>query len=132
MSISRIKQIKRILKEHDVRDPRGALQAIAKVVEQPKTEQPTEGNKPLLQMVLVKTGENKLNVMVKFDNKNLTAGHLAKVIDAMNDFGNDVFGSECDDPDCPVHGTGATDLGELFEKFEQAAIAEAQKKRNLQ
>ena len=91
-----------------------------------------EGNKPLLQMVLVKTGENKLNVMVKFDNKNLTAGHLAKVIDAMNDFGNDVFGSECDDPDCPVHGTGATDLGELFEKFEQAAIAEAQKKRNLQ
>ena len=132
MSTSRIKQIKRILKDHDVRDPRGALKAIEQVVEQPKAEQPTEGNKPLLQMVLVKTGDNKLNVAVKFDNKNLTAGHLAKVIDAMNEFGNDVFGSECDDPDCPVHGTGATDLGKLFEKFEQAAIAEAQKKRNLQ
>lgn len=135
MSISRIKQIKRILKEHDVRDPRGALQAIKQVVAQPKADKPeqvVEGDKPLLQMVLVKTGENRLNVMVKFDSKNLKPGHLVKVIDAMKDFGNDTFGSECDDPNCPVHGTGATDLGELFEKFEQAAIAEAQKKRNLQ
>ena len=42
MSISRIKQIKRILKEHDVRDPRGALNAIEQVVKQPKSIPLTE------------------------------------------------------------------------------------------
>ena len=37
MSISRIKQIKRILKDHDARDPRGALLAIEQVVAQKNT-----------------------------------------------------------------------------------------------
>ena len=132
MSISRIKQIKRILKDHDVRDPRDALLAIEQVVAQPKvekSEQVVEGNKPLLQLVLVKTGDKKINVAVKFDSQNLTPRHLGKVIDSLHEFGNDVFGGECNDPNCPVHGTGAepADLGELFKKFEQAAIAEAKK-----
>ena len=131
MSISRIKQIKRILKEHDVRDPRGALKAIEQVVAQPKAaaEKPT---KPLLQLVLTGAGDKMLNLAVKFDPNNLKPDHVVRVINLLQEFSNDTFGGECNDPNCPVHGTGATDLGELFEKFEQAAIAEAQKKRNLQ
>lgn len=134
MSISRIKQIKRILKEHDVRDPRGALNAIEQVVKQPKSIPLTEADKPaaepLLQLALVRTGPKTVTVTVKFDRDNLAPRHVVKVIESLEQFGSDTFGGEqCDDPNCPVHGTGATDLGELFEKFEEAAL---NKKGNLQ
>ena len=43
MSISRIKQIKRILAHGDVRDPRAALVAIEQVLSQPK---PKKAGKP--------------------------------------------------------------------------------------
>lgn len=133
MSISRIKQIKRILKEHDVRDPRGALQAIEQVVSQPKAEKP-ETTKPLLQMALIKTSPETLEIAVQFDRDNLQPRHLVKAIESLNEFGNDVFGGECDDPNCPVHGNAAAagPLSELFKKFEEAALAAKKNKRNLQ
>lgn len=135
MSISRIKQIKRILKEHDVRDPRGALQAIEQVVSQPKAEKP-ETTKPLLQMALIKTGPKTLEIAVQFDRDNLQPRHLVKAIESLNEFGNDVFGGECDDPTCPVHGNAAAaaaePLSELFKKFEEAALAANKNKGNLQ
>ena len=108
MAISRIKQIKRILKDWDVRDPRGALDAIKEVTDQPKpaAEKPAE---PLLQLVLTKTGPNSAAVTVKYDRKNLNPIHVIKVIESLNDFGNDVFGGECDDPNCPVHGNAAAE-----------------------
>ena len=124
MSISRIKQIKRILKEHDVRDPRGALQAIADVIAQPKPDP----IKPLLQLQLVRTGEKQATSEVKCDRENLKPTHLGFAIESLNDFGNDLFGA-CDDPNCPVHGTnavagaGLVSLGELFKKFEAEALA---------
>ena len=125
MAISRIKQIKRILKDWDVRDPRGALDAIKEVTDQPKpaAEKPA---KPLLEMTLNRFG-NKVVCAVKFDPNNLKPIHVAKTIESLKDFANDVFSGECDDPNCPVHGDAATDLGELFKKFEEAAIAEAKK-----
>lgn len=129
MTISRIKQIKRILKEYDVRDPRGALQAIATVVEQKKPEADKPA-KPLFNMTLDRKG-NKTVCTIQFDREKLKPGHVVKAIDLLNEFGSDVFGGECDDPDCPVHGKAAagveTTLGELFKQFEAEA-----KKGNLQ
>jgi hypothetical protein len=130
MTISRIKQIKRILAEHDVRDPRGALQAIATVVEQkkPAAEKPP---KPLFNMTLDRVG-NKTTCTIQFDREKLEPGHVVKGIDLLNKFGSDVFGGECDDPDCPVHGENkVTGLDELFKKFE-AEAQKAAKKGNLQ
>lgn len=135
MSISRIKQIKRILKEHDVRDPRGALNAIEQVVKQPKSIPLTEADKPaaepLLQLALVRTSPKTVAVTVKFDRDKLTPYHVVKVIESLEQFGSATFdGEQCDDPDCPAHGKAAvTDLSELFEKFEEAAL---NKKGNLQ
>ena len=107
MAISRIKQIKRILKDWDVRDPRGALDAIKEVTDQPKpaAEKPT---KPLLEMTLTRFG-NKVVCAVKFDPNNLKPIHVVKTIESLKDFGNDVFGGECDDPNCPVHGDAAAE-----------------------
>lgn len=118
MSI-KLKQIAAILANHDVRDPRGALLAIEKVVAQPKAKKP-KAPKPLLQLALVKTGPKTGTVTVKFDRDNLKPSHVVKVIESLEQFGSDTFGDEqCDDPNCPVHGTGATDLGELFKQFEE-------------
>ena len=129
MSISRIKQIKRILKDHDVRDPRGALQAIEQVVAQPKAKKP-KAPKPLLQLALVKTGPKTVSVAVQFDKDNLKPRHVVTTIESLEEFGADIFGSEqCDDPECPVHGKATSDLGALFKKFEEAAL---NKKGSLQ
>lgn len=133
MSISRIKQIKRILKEHDVRDPRGALAAIEQVAFQPKAEKP-EQVEPLLTLTMTRTGKNTMEAAVRFDKENLQPRHVTKAIESLQDFGNDVFG-ECNDPDCPVHGENAkpTSLNELFKQFEaEAQKAAGIKKGNLQ
>lgn len=49
MSKSALKQIRAIVNEHDVRDPRGALLAIEKVFDQPKVK----GPKRLLRLDIV-------------------------------------------------------------------------------
>jgi hypothetical protein len=130
MTISRIKQIKRIIAEHDVRDPRGALFAIEEVLKQKKPKAEAQA-KPLFNMTLDRVG-NKTVCTIQFDREKLKPGHVVKAIDLLNEFGSDVFGGECDDPDCPVHGKAAagveTTLGELFKQFE----AEAKNKGNLQ
>ena len=121
MTIPRIKQIKRILKDHDVRDPRGALQAIEEVLKQkkPAAEKPT---KPLINMTLDRVG-NKTTCTIEFDREKLKPGNVVKAIDLLQQFGSDVFGGEWDDPDRPVHGENKVGgLDELFEKFEAATL----------
>lgn len=134
MSISRIKQIKRILKEHDVRDPRGALQAIEQVVAQKNID-------PRKPVAVIKVfdqpegkGQLKSQVEIEYSKRRLEPRHLKGAIIATQACGDDIWGgpdeAQCDDPNCPVHGTGATDLGELFKKFEEAALNK--NKGNLQ
>lgn len=106
MSISRIKQIKRIIAEHDVRDPRGALFAIEEVLKQKKPAADKQPPKPLFNMTLDRVG-NKTTCTIQFDREKLKPGHVVKAIDLLQEFGSDVFGGECDDPDCPVHGKNA-------------------------
>jgi len=133
MSISRINQIKRIVKGHPVTDPRGALLAIEAVLDQPKPADPAK------RVVSIKVFDNpgsskpmQAKIVVEFSNSRIEPRHLIATIASLQDLGNQLFGAEgeCDDPDCPVHGKGAatTDLGELFKQLE----AEAKSKGKLQ
>lgn len=136
MSISSIKQIKRILKEHDVRDPRGALQAIEQVVAQPKAEKPAT----VLTLSLIRTGSKTMECIIKTDPEQLLPRHVVAAQDILQQFGEEKFGGECNDPECPVHGENAkpaealsTHLKELFDKFEAEQLSKlAAKKGNLQ
>ena len=76
MSISRIKQIKRILKDHDARDPRGALLAIEQVVAQKNTN-------PRKPVAVIKVfdqpegkGQLKSQVEIKYSERHLEPRHL--------------------------------------------------------
>lgn len=131
MGISRIKQIKRILKDHDVRDPRGALQAIEQVVAQKNTD-------PRKPVAVIKVfdqpegkGSLKSRVEIEYFKHRLEPRHLKAAIIATKASGDDIWGgpdeAQCDDPNHPVHGTEL--LSELFKKFEEAAL---NKKGNLQ
>ena len=131
MSISRIKQIKRILKDHDVRDPRGALQAIEQVVKQKSTD-------PRKPVAVIKVfdqpegkGQLKSQVEIGYSKRRLEPRHLKGAIIATQACGDDIWGGPDEeqggDPNCPVYGTEA--LSELLKKFEEAAL---NKKGNLQ
>ena len=102
MSISRIKQIKRILKDQDVRDPRITLGAIERVLAQPKADTP----KPILTLTLTRTDKRTLAVVIKSNSEVLEAKHVVAAMESLDEFGQENFG-QCDDPDCPVHGAEA-------------------------
>lgn len=133
MAISPIKQIKRILKDHDVRDPRGALNAIEQVIE---LAQHSKQSKPK-PVASIRVFDNPVSekplksvVVIDYDDKRIEPRHLIASIRLSRELGDNLFGNpgkKCDDPNCPVHGKGATNLAELFKKFEEAAIAEAKK-----
>ena len=121
MSNSRLKQIKKIVKKHDVRDPRGALAAIEQVLAQPK-EPKDKGPTPILQLSLVRTNSAVLGCVIKTDPEQLQPKHVTVAIESLIEFGTEKYGqSECNDPECPVHGestkTTSTDLKELFDKI---------------
>lgn len=133
MTISRIKQIKRILKD-DVRDPRATLQAIANVVSQPKADKAGEQKPVAVIRVFDNPDSSKLLksvVVIDYNAANLEPRHLIASIAAAKDLGDSLFGDpegQCDDPNCPVHGQNAADLGELLKKLQEAVITEAKKR----
>lgn len=125
MSISRIKQIKQIVKDHPVTDPRGALAAIEQVLAQPK-EPKDKGPTPILQLSLVRTNSAVLGCVIKTDPEQLQPKHVTVAIESLIEFGNEKYGqSECNDPECPVHGESAIqsatvsseELKDLFDKI---------------
>ena len=126
MSNSRLKQIKKIVKEHDVRDPRGALAAIEQVLAQPK-EAKDKGPTPILKLSLVRTNSAVLGCVIKTDPEQLQPKHVTVAIESLIEFGNEKYGSSgCDDPDCPVHGTVAPvssdALKDLFDKITKGKL----------
>ena len=131
MTISRIKQIKRILKDADVRDPRGALQGIAAVIAQPKPEK-AEPAKPAVTIRVFNDprsdGPLGSGVEIAFSRRSVEPRHLKAAMIAAQKLGDKLFadGEQCDDPDCPVHGVKSgiaamTTLDELFKQFEADA-----------
>ncbi len=91
----KLKEIRRILTEHDVRDPRGALGAI-EVALNSKNPNPEKKVKALITATLTensdRTGEVKVITGEGFEPK-----HLIALIESLNHFGNEKFG-EC--PGC--------------------------------
>ena len=122
MSISKLKQIKRIVKNHDVRDPHGAIAAIEEVLAQPKKPK-DKGQTPILQLTLTRTNSAILGCVIKTDHEQLQPKHVTVAIESLIEFGNEKYGqSECNDPECPVHGSNNTqstsaELKELFDKI---------------
>ena len=114
MSISRIKQIKRILAHGDVRDPRAALVAIEEVLSQPK---PKKGDKPIpaLKLVAKRTGKNCFNIAISND-KSLTEVEMLGLIETMRKHHEVVFGSQ-DAQAMPFHN--------IFAELEAAADRKA-------
>ena len=107
MSISRINQIKRIVKDHPVTDPRGALLAIEQVLAQ---KEPKDGRVISIKVFDVPGSKSalKCGVEIKFSRSRVEPRHLNAALAGITEFGDNLFGSsECDDPDCPVHGAEA-------------------------
>ena len=104
MSISRINQIKRILAHGDVRDPRATLRAIEQVL--------VAADTPVATIKVFDHPESKgalaATVEIEYSGKRLEPRHLNAALAGITEFGDNLFGSsECDDPDCPVHGAEA-------------------------
>ncbi len=91
----KLKEIRRILTEHDVRDPRGALAAVEQTLNS-KNPNPEKKVKPLITATLTEhsgaAGEVKVVTGEGFEPK-----HLIALIESLNHFGNEKFG-EC--PGC--------------------------------
>lgn len=90
MSISRIKQIKRILAHGDVRDPRAILIAIEQVLSQPK---PKKAGKPTqaFNLVAERIGKNEISVKIE-SAESLTELEMNGLIETMRKHREIVFG----------------------------------------
>jgi len=91
----KLKEIRRILTEHDVRDPRGALGAI-EVALNSKNPNPEKKVKPLITATLTQTGNGQGEVEV-VTAEGFGPKPLIALIESLNHFGNEKFG-EC--PGC--------------------------------
>ena len=91
----KLKEIRRILTEHDVRDPRGALVAI-EVALNSKNPNPVKKVKPLITATLTQTGNGQGEVEV-VTAEGFGPKHLIALVESLNHFGNEKFG-EC--PGC--------------------------------
>lgn len=111
MSISRIKQIKRILVESDVRDPRGTLIAIEAVFSQPKSK---KVKKPAFKLVAERIDENHMHVAIMGD-KLLAKHELNGLIETMRKHREVVFGPAKEQ----------TSLEKIFAKLEADALKAA-------
>jgi hypothetical protein len=74
----KLEAIKRILKEHDVRDPRGALQAIEGVL-----STKSEGVKPILKLEVIDYGDRG-EVHIK-SHKQIEPKHVGLAIDGLRE-----------------------------------------------
>jgi hypothetical protein len=109
----KLKEIKRILKEHDVRDPRGALQAIEGVI---NTERGYP--KPIFKLEVIDHGDRG-ECRYK-SGKDIEPKHLGLAIDTIRDLAVKKAKERGDECKPPIKEL----LEHLFEKFE----AELQKK----
>ena len=114
MSISRIKQIKGILANGDVRDPRAILIAIEEVLSQPKVK---KGDKPIpaLKLVAMRTDKNRLGIAISNDSL-LTEPEMVGLIETMRKHHEVVFGSQ---------DTQAMPFQNLFAELQAAADRKA-------
>lgn len=113
MSNSRIKQIKHIIANADVRDPRTTLIAIEDVLSQGK---PKKAKKPVpaLMFIAERINESRMGVTIKTD-KSLTEPEMNGLIDTMRKHREVVFGS-ADAQAMPLH--------ELFAALEADLVKE--------
>jgi hypothetical protein len=120
--MDKLKAIKNILYNSDVRNMRSTLAAIEGVIATP--------DGPVLSINVFDdeagTGPLRVRVEMKSKKSYVQPKHIDATLDALGKYGDKLFGaSECNDPDCPVHGTKAciesratTDLSELFKNLE--------------
>lgn len=128
MTISRIKQIKRILKDADVRYPNNTIDAIRAVVVQSKPEKAEPAKPAVTIRVFDDPRSDKplgCGVEIAFSRRSIEPRHLKAAMIGAQQLGDKLYadGEQCDDPDCPVHGvkSGITTLDELFKQFEADA-----------
>lgn len=118
--MDKLKAIRHILDNGDVRDMRSTLAAIEGVIGTPDV--------PVMSINVFDdhTGPGPLKVRIEMRSKKsrIQHKHIDATLNALGQYGDKLFGSsECDDPDCPVHGIKAgiranTDLFELFKNLE--------------
>lgn len=112
--------IKRILIDHPVTDPRGALMAIEKVL---ATKNPKPDN--LLTLRLNQADSGRYQVAIKFNRKKLQGKHINVINNSIDRFAEDTFGPPCEDCN-PIKemvkgDRVATTVGELLKQFEADA-----------
>ena len=91
----KLKEIRRILTEHDVRDPRGALVAVEQTLNS-KNPNPVKKVKPLITASLTKTGKGQGEVEV-LTAEGFKVKHLIALIESLNHFGNENCQPELED-----------------------------------
>ena len=93
MSSSKLKQIKQIVRDHDVRDPNGAMLAIEKVLD---AKSPTKKQKPVFKVEVFDQGE-----VIKVDVSGLRTAkpkHVKCAVKAIKQF----IAEKQKDCDCPA------------------------------
>ena len=97
MSSSKLKQIKQIVRDHDVRDPNGAMLAIEKVIKgsifEPKKEKPVFSIRVFNQGPVIKVSLDGI--------KKVKPVHVIAAQNAIKDFVAEKIAEGKDDCDCP-------------------------------
>lgn len=112
----KLAEIKRILRDHPVTDPRGALDAIEGAI---KTKSPVKKVRPLLVAKLTANAEGtggEIEVIVS-RKQQFVPNHLRTLIMGLNEFGNERFGG-CGEADCEACNPTA----ETGKPFDQADL----------
>jgi hypothetical protein len=115
----KLQEIKRILKEHDVRDPRGCLRAIEEVAFRKSMVKPITPE-PLLTLTITDLGQS--GVLKIKSKKTVESKHIHLAIDGLHELADR---KAAEGGGCKGCAEVSQPLSELFAKFE----AELQAKR---
>jgi hypothetical protein len=126
----KLSEIKRILKESDVRDPRATLLAIEKVAFQ---KNPDTKIKPVLRIDVTDRGNGYMEVTLCGDEDAVLPIHAHAAIKGIKGYGEMRAAKskeyeEC--KGCPEAASASTPRAELFAQFEMAARKVAGKDTN--
>jgi len=130
MSISRIKQIKRILTNSDVRDPRAALIAIEAIVVAKEAE-PAKKLKPVFSIHVYDHGNGDISVALEAKNEDkVKPSHGYAAIKALHSYADKRAQAEIKEKISPQEGCNGCNparasIDELFKQFEQDIIKTA-------
>lgn len=120
--------IKRIVQEHPVTDPRGAMEAIENVLDS-KNPNPVKKPKPLLTLRLEQLANNTVAVAIKCDKDNIKPKHIDMLHSSIDTCAADICSADntacASDPALP---STATMLRDLFKHFEAKAASANLKK----